>query len=119
MAWLSKVPKEWIADVEERDRLDEIREKGRRRSSVEMIKGVFGEEKGKVGGASCVRGKRRGGVVWRVAIIWPPFSSPCTASRPCTRQHARRRSAFLAMCSWEARMATTRGAHVVGEEVVA
>ena len=42
MAWLSKVPKEWIADVEERDRLDEIREKGRRRSSVEMIYGVLG-----------------------------------------------------------------------------
>jgi len=25
-----------------------------------------------------VRGKRRGKVVWRAAILWPPFTSPCT-----------------------------------------
>jgi len=48
LSWQSKVPKEWITDVEERARLDEVREKGRRRSSVEMIKGVFGKEMGKV-----------------------------------------------------------------------
>jgi len=48
LAWQSKVPKEWITDVEERARLDEVREKGGRRSSVEMIKGVFGERKGRV-----------------------------------------------------------------------
>jgi len=48
LAWQSKVPKEWITDVEERARLDEVREKGRRRSSLEMVRGVFRKEKGKV-----------------------------------------------------------------------
>jgi len=48
LAWQSRVPKEWIADAEARARLDEVREKGRRRSSVEMVRGVFGKEKGKV-----------------------------------------------------------------------
>ena len=38
----------WIADEEERARLDKEREKGRRRSSVEKIKGVFGKGKGRV-----------------------------------------------------------------------
>jgi len=47
LAWQSKVPEEWITDVEERARLDEVRMNGRRRSSVEKIKGVFGKgEKG-------------------------------------------------------------------------
>jgi len=52
LAWQSKVPKEWITDVEERARLDKVREKGRERSSVEKIKGVFakGEEEVRVGG---------------------------------------------------------------------
>jgi len=44
----SKVPKEWITDVEERARLDNVREKGRRRINVEMVRSVFGKEKGKV-----------------------------------------------------------------------
>jgi len=48
LAWQSKVPKEWITDVEERARLDKVREKGRRRSSVEMLRNVFGKVKGKV-----------------------------------------------------------------------
>ena len=48
LVWQSKVPKEWITDAEERARLDEEREKGRRRSSVEILRGVFGKEKGKV-----------------------------------------------------------------------
>jgi len=42
------VPKEWITDVEERARLDNVREKGRRRINVEMVRSVFGKEKGKV-----------------------------------------------------------------------
>jgi len=52
LAWQSKVPKEWITDVEERVRLDKVRENGRRRSSVDKIKGVFGkgEEELRVGG---------------------------------------------------------------------
>jgi len=41
LAWQSRVPEEWIVDVEERARLDDVREKGRRRSSVEMVKGMF------------------------------------------------------------------------------
>ena len=46
-----EVPKEWITDVEERVRLDKVREKGRRRSSVDKIQGVFGmgEEEGRGG----------------------------------------------------------------------
>jgi len=48
LAWQSKVSKEWITDAEERARLDTERKKGRRRSSVERIKGVFRKEKGKV-----------------------------------------------------------------------
>ena len=43
LVWQSRVPKEWITDVEERARLDKVRENGRRRSSVEKIKGVFGK----------------------------------------------------------------------------
>ena len=45
------MPKEWITDVEERVRLDKVREKGRRRSSVDKIQGVFGkgEEEGRGG----------------------------------------------------------------------
>jgi len=43
LAWQCKVPKEWVTDVEERARLDEVRENGRRRSSVDKIKGVFGK----------------------------------------------------------------------------
>jgi len=51
LAWQSKVPKEWITDVEERARLDAVREEGRRRSSVEVVKGMFGkrEEEVRVG----------------------------------------------------------------------
>jgi len=51
LAWQSNVPKEWITDVEERARLDEVGENGRRRSSVDKIKGVFGkgEEEGRGG----------------------------------------------------------------------
>jgi len=48
LAWQSKVPKGWIDDAEERARLDKVSENGRRRSSVEMVKGVFGEGKGRV-----------------------------------------------------------------------
>jgi len=48
LAWQSRVPKEWITDVEEISRLDKEREKGVRRSSVEMIKGVLGERNGRV-----------------------------------------------------------------------
>jgi len=48
LAWQSRVPREWITDVEERARLEEAREKGRRRSSVEIVRGVFGTGKGKV-----------------------------------------------------------------------
>jgi len=51
LAWQSKVPKEWITDVEERARLDKVREGGRRRSSVEKIKGVFGKGEEVRGGA--------------------------------------------------------------------
>jgi len=40
LAWQSLVPEEWIADVEERARLD--KDKGRRRSSVEIVRGLFG-----------------------------------------------------------------------------
>ena len=52
LAWQSKVPKEWITDVEETARLDKVRENGRRRSSVEMVKGMLGkgEEEVRVGG---------------------------------------------------------------------
>jgi len=42
------VPKEWISDLEERARMDTVRASGRRRSSVEMVRGVFGKGKGKV-----------------------------------------------------------------------
>ena len=51
LAWQSKVPKEWITDVEERARLDKVRERGRRRSSVAVVKGMFGkrEEEVRVG----------------------------------------------------------------------
>ena len=48
LVWQSKVPKEWIEDVEERARLDELREKGARRSSAEKVRGLFGKGKGKV-----------------------------------------------------------------------
>ena len=48
LVWQSKVPDEWITDAEERAALDKVREKGRRRSSVEMVKGVFGNAKGRV-----------------------------------------------------------------------
>jgi len=43
LAWQGKVPKEWITDVEERVRLDEVREMGRRRSRVEVVFGMFGK----------------------------------------------------------------------------
>ena len=46
LAWQSKVPEEWIDDAEERVRLEQVRETGRRRSSVEMVRGVFGKGKG-------------------------------------------------------------------------
>jgi len=48
LAWQSNVPEEWILDVGERARLDELREKGRRRSSVEMVRHVFGKGKRRV-----------------------------------------------------------------------
>ena len=48
LAWQSKVPVDWISDVEERTRLDTVGEKGRRRSSVEMVRSVFRKEKWKV-----------------------------------------------------------------------
>jgi len=48
LAWQSKVPVDWITDVEERTRLDTVGEKGRRRSSFEMVRSVFKKEKGKV-----------------------------------------------------------------------
>ena len=55
-AWQSKVPKEWIEDAEESARLDEARKKGRRRSSVEMAKLMFGRGEGRdESGASGVR----------------------------------------------------------------
>jgi len=54
LAWQSKVPKEWITDVEERARLDKVREKGRRRSSVDKIKGVFGKGEEEVRGGTRV-----------------------------------------------------------------
>ena len=43
VVWQSKVPEEWIDDAEERARLEQVRETGRRRSSVEMVGGVFGK----------------------------------------------------------------------------
>ena len=46
LAWQSRVPEEWIDDAEERVRLEQVRETGRRRSSVEMVRGVFGKGKG-------------------------------------------------------------------------
>ena len=48
LAWQSRVPEEWIVDAEERARLDEAREKGRRRSSVKMVRAMFGKGKGRV-----------------------------------------------------------------------
>ena len=48
LAWQSKVPEERIADAEERARLDKVSEKGRQRSSVELVRGVFGSGKRKV-----------------------------------------------------------------------
>jgi len=54
LAWQSKVPKEWITDVEERARLDKVRERGRRRSSVEKIEGVFGKGEEEVRGGARV-----------------------------------------------------------------
>ena len=48
LAWQSKVPEERIADAEERARLDKVSEKGRQRSSVELVRGVFGTGKRKV-----------------------------------------------------------------------
>ena len=52
LACQSKVPEGWITDAEERARLDKAREKGRRRSSVDIVKGVFGkvDEEVRVGG---------------------------------------------------------------------
>ena len=47
LAWQSQVPKEWIADAEERARLDKEKVSGRR-SSVKMVRGVFWKGKGKV-----------------------------------------------------------------------
>ena len=38
------MPKEWIEDAEERARLDTEREKGRQRSSIELVRGEFGGE---------------------------------------------------------------------------
>ena len=43
-AWQRKEPKEWIEDAEERARLDTEREKGRQRSSIELVRGEFGGE---------------------------------------------------------------------------
>ena len=54
LAWQSNVPKEWITDVEERARLDKARERGRRRSSVDKIKEVFGKGEEEVRGSTRV-----------------------------------------------------------------
>jgi len=54
LSWQSKVPKEWITDVKERARLDEVRAKVRRRSSVEKIIGVFGKGEEEVRGGARV-----------------------------------------------------------------
>jgi len=54
LAWQSKVPKEWITNVEERVRLDKARENGRRRSSFEKIKGVLGNGEEEVRGGTRV-----------------------------------------------------------------
>jgi len=44
LAWQSKVPKDWITDVEERARLDEVRKRrGGVVGSVTQLAGVFGE----------------------------------------------------------------------------
>ena len=46
MAWQSKVPKEWITDVEERARWDEERAKGRGSLRASLRVRVFGAKGG-------------------------------------------------------------------------
>jgi len=52
LAWQSKVPKEWITDVEERERLDEVRR--RRRRSVKQLVDVFAKAEEEVRGGTRV-----------------------------------------------------------------
>ena len=53
LAWQSKVPKEWITDVEERERLDEVRRR-RRRRSVKQLVDVFAKAEEEVRGGTRV-----------------------------------------------------------------
>ena len=52
LAWQSKVPKEWITDVEERERLEEVRR--RRRRSVKQRVDVFAKAEEEVRGGTRV-----------------------------------------------------------------
>jgi len=80
LAWQSKVPKEWIEDAEERARLDKVREKGRRRSRVKMVKlngreGRGGDEGRGEGGARGVRRSVEGRLTRRSNNVFNRLSS--------------------------------------------
>ena len=55
LAWQSKVPKEWITDVEERARLDEVRKRrGSVVGSVKQLVNVFAKAEEEVRGGTRV-----------------------------------------------------------------